>query len=1034
MVGDGCRYLGLIASFLIASSPQQKGDQDPALDRYYTANALYNRGLYELAADEFSAFLKKNPKHARAKDARYGLALSFYGMGKHRQAEPILSKLAADGKFPHRVRACTIRGHALLGLGREEEAERTFGRSVGKAGNDDERRDALVGLVEAQYRRGRWKELIQSGSRLLKLGKVAVDRLSYQIAEARFELGKHAEAAAALEAWLKAHPKSPFLSHALFLRAECRLQTDDLRRAGREFQDIARRENGPFAATALFRLGYVRFLERRHDDAVRELSNFIRKYPKDSSVSQARLFLGRAHLEKGRLENAAAELTKAAGDSSVAAEAALWLARTRGGQGRHADAEKAIAPHLKQFAGKKSPFAAELYGELGRARLEQGKFAAAADASAKAVGADPEGPEGADLRWLCAHALHRAGRYADSLGWCDGFLKRHADHPRSGDVAFLRAENLFLAGKFAAAGSAYASFLKERPKHAQVDAARFRSGQVAYRGGDWKGALVRLDPLLKRTPKGPLFEPIWFIVGECRFNQGAWDAAVDAYRKFVSRAGKAANADTAHLRMARAYVRKGEASPALKTLEALVRRYPGSPHRAVAYAELGRLAYQGKDYARARSALGQAIKAGEDLEAPYYLGWVALAEKKEDEACRHFRQVAEKHPKQVLAADAALQFATLKVRRGEYAEARVALERALADHPKFTKADRALAALGLSLARLKEWEAAIKRFASLIRNYPKSASAPQALYEWAWCEREAGRNGEARKRYGEFLERHPRARLAADVTVELAELEFEAEEIDAAADRLEKLVASGLRKALRPRVLYRLGRCHASRGDLKEAARTFEALLKVDPESGFAGRAAFQAGEARLKLKEYEAAVGHFRRAAGSGSGIGERGLLRRGECEALTGRWKESEASCAEFLKRYPESALAPRARFGRGWAQENQGKREEAVAEYRKVLAARGRDETSARSQFQIGECLFALKRYDEAIKELIKVEVSYGYPQWRSRALLEIGRVLEAQKKKGDAAARYREVLRKYGDLEAAAVARQLLDKMSSKRGDP
>ena len=109
-------------------------------------------------------------------------------------------------------------------------------------------------------------------------------------------------------------------------------------------------------------------------------------------------------------------------------------------------------------------------------------------------------------------------------------------------------------------------------------------------------------------------------------------------------------------------------------------------------------------------------------------------------------------------------------------------------------------------------------------------------------------------------------------------------------------------------------------------------------------------------------------------------------------------------------------------------------AIQAYRGVVESGRRDDTAARCQFQIGECLFALKKHEQAIKELIRVEVNYASQQWRSRALLEIGRVLEAQDRFGKASERYREVMRKYGDLEAAAVARQLLEKISNKRGDP
>ena len=86
---------------------------------------------------------------------------------------------------------------------------------------------------------------------------------------------------------------------------------------------------------------------------------------------------------------------------------------------------------------------------------------------------------------------------------------------------------------------------------------------------------------------------------------------------------------------------------------------------------------------------------------------------------------------------------------------------------------------------------------------------------------------------------------------------------------------------------------------------------------------------------------------------------------------------------------------------------------------------DEITARSQFQIGECCFAMKNYDEAVKALIKVEILYAYPKWSSKALLETGRVMDLLGKKEQARERYRELIQKYPEDDAATIARKKLE---------
>ena len=200
--------------------------------------------------------------------------------------------------------------------------------------------------------------------------------------------------------------------------------------------------------------------------------------------------------------------------------------------------------------------------------------------------------------------------------------------------------------------------------------------------------------------------------------------------------------------------------------------------------------------------------------------------------------------------------------------------------------------------------------------------------------------------------------------------------------------------------------------------------------------ALYQAGDARLALKEHEAAYRNFN-ALSRVSELGEleeRAALRLGECAALTSRWKESEEVFAAFVERRSASKHLNRALFGRGWAMENQGRHKDAIEAYRSVLERGAFDESSARSQFQIGECLFSMKEYEEAVKALLKVEVVYAYPKWSSKALLECGRAFEKLGKDEDAAARYRELIKKYADSNAATLARQKLEKIEAKVPTP
>ena len=106
----------------LAPSIGQGQADDPALDLYYAANALHNRGLHEPAAKEYEAFLRAHPGHPKAPAARLALAGS------------------------------------LAALGRDAEAEEAYRTALARAHDDAAREAAEAGLLDLLARRGRWDE------------------------------------------------------------------------------------------------------------------------------------------------------------------------------------------------------------------------------------------------------------------------------------------------------------------------------------------------------------------------------------------------------------------------------------------------------------------------------------------------------------------------------------------------------------------------------------------------------------------------------------------------------------------------------------------------------------------------------------------------------------------------------------------------------------------------------------------------------------------------------------------------------------
>ncbi|MCA9307705.1 MAG: tetratricopeptide repeat protein, partial [Phycisphaerales bacterium] len=172
-------------------------------------------------------------------------------------------------------------------------------------------------------------------------------------------------------------------------------------------------------------------------------------------------------------------------------------------------------------------------------------------------------------------------------------------------------------------------------------------------------------------------------------------------------------------------------------------------------------------------------------------------------------------------------------------------------------------------------------------------------------------------------------------------------------------------------------------------------------------------------------AIPHLRAAANEkwSRQVASSALLRLGEAHAALQQWALSEDACREFLDRFGDADLWFHARFGLGWARENQGRRAEAIEAYREVVAAH-EGPTAARAQFQIGECLYADDKYDEAIRELLRVDILYAYPEWSAAALYEAGRCFEALGRSSEAREQYGQVVSRFGETSWATLASERL----------
>ena len=1025
----------LISLPLLAQNEVSRpGKADPALDSYYAANKLYNNRQYKLAVDLYREFLEKHPEHEKRPLAEMGLAVSLSALGNHAEAVTRLDALVKRSDIPNPFYLQWLRAESLLKLGKLPEAAAAYRAVATSTADPATRSKGSAGLLEALFLQKDWDTLSKAGPG--QLGQItpgpAKTRATYQTAFALREADQ-LDAAALMLARAEFDDKEPMAPYLHFLNGEIAREQNQPAAALTAFRFCAAIDS-PYRLQAEHQVGSLLLQQKQYKPAIEQFQTAIRRIAKDKSDMateyKIRFDIGtaRAYLATGEVNKVPRLLQPHLAHPQLGPEASLWLARAQSETGQMDVAAKTLTTAVAQ--ADKSPLLSALLFDLGNLEMKRKNYPAAAQLYARHVQQFPRHPQRSDAMRQQAYALHLAKQYAESLQLCRTWLTANAKNKQADQMQFLLGENLFFTeGKESEADAAFTKLTADHPESDHVPLASFRKAQLAYRAKNWGECLTALKPLLDNPPTDKSLAQAEYLAGASAYQLKDWATAVKYFSSFLTGQPEAANRDLAQLSLALANERRQQAEQAITQLADFEAKNPKSPIKDQAMAELGRMQFEAGQLAPARTTLTRFEtdykQSPHRAQALYYLAWTDMKENKAETAATRFGQMATEFPEHDLAEDALLQQGIALAGLEKHAEASKSLTDFLTRFPDNPRRDHALYHAGVSQARQNQWTDAAKHLAALRREFPSSDLIPSALYEGAWCAKGLGDTNQTRVLYGELVDKHPSAELAEVGRFELGELEYQAGQLEAALPHFEAL-ASARDPAVRTRALYRKSCALFDQKKYLDAATNFEAVLKSNPPKNILPDAAYQAGEARLKLREYTPALENLKLAWNSNpaDSLKPNLLLRLARAQALTEGWVDSEKSYQLFLKDYPEHPLIGLAWHGLGWAQENQSRHDEAIQSYGKVVAIGRKDETAAQSQFQIGECHFNAGRLEEAVKAFVKVQVGFGFPRWSSMSLLEMGRALEKLEDKNSARETWEELLKEYPDSDAAVEARKRL----------
>ncbi len=1023
-------FMTMICSCWMLTSPAAAAP-DAADKQFMAASGLFERGLFELAAEEYRGFIAAHPRHERNATARYALGLCHYQLGQYDKAIDPLETALKDKQLPDRDQALAVLGHCQLLTGRTDLAIGTFDQLINRYPDSPHAQAARVNRIQARLSLGQYDQAADAATRFIGEHGNSPHRpiAEYLKAMALYQNGQLDQAIATIQPLIRSVGDGPHAADALLLAGQIYQRADRLDQAIERYQQFIDRVDQARKSEGYFSLGAALYQKANYESAIQTLNHLLQNYPDQPYAPAARVQLAMAMLATDQVAQARRNLEQVIKDQPRRqAQARYWLARCDMAEARY---EQALATLNALADQEPAPTnIADVLFTRADCLVELGRFDDAAKQFAAFVERFEDDPRQDVARYRQAYALYQATDYKASLEVCEKLSRSKAVSIRS-QVDPLRAENLFMLGRYDQAERIYEQLVRSDAVETR-DRWLLRLGQCAYFANEFDRAIDRLRKLAgdRDAMADPLLHEALFLIGDAHLQRGQFAEAADALARYLP--GSKEHHEEAQLKLALAHLRRDAVDEAAEQLKDLIKADKQSPWVQRGLFEYAQLLFNHRDQPDAAGKLLTDLvrqDAQPDLIASsrYLLGWIALDQEDYKSAADAFDQVIKQHAESDLVPEAMYQRAVALRREGEFDQALKQLDHYLSRHRKHERFDQARFVQGVCLSRAGKHKQAIGVLSDLARD--KQAVTDALLYELAWALRQADDAKAAIATYRKLIERFDQSDLLSPARAELAELLYLEGDYRQALDLLKKVESdSQAAPATRGVAQYRMAWCLAHLDQPDKAASAFADYAKTGHDPSLRPAALYQAGVQLAKLQQYDQARDTFKQFTDQHPkhDLAPVAHLKLGEVLAAMNRYAASKAVYEQYLQRFPDHPMRYLGYFGIGWALENDDRFTEARQWYARVIESHN-GPTAARAQFQTGETYFNEGKFELAARELLKTEIIYAYPQWSAKALFEAGRAFEQLGQVDRARHQFERVIKQYPDEVVAELAAQALKRL-------
>ena len=995
------------------ADPTQSEAQAAGL--YRSAVALQNRELYDLAADEWAAFLQQSGGDPLAAKARYYRGVCLFQLEQYAAAEAEFVHLTqGKANFP-----LLEETYANLGLARfnraqvtnpdlenqaaqvYQEAIKSLSKQLGKFPDGPLAPQACFYRAEALYAIGQLSEAAGSYQPFLKQYRQHPLRPQalYGLGVAQQESNKRTEAAAIFTTFLSDYPEHELASEVTLRKGEILLAAGDAQAAEKFFAQVAADTELPDADYALQQQAVCRYDLGDYAGAGKLYQALEKRFPESNLINEAKLAAGKCHYLQGDDLSAVKWLRQAQGaGGKTSAEASHWLARCLI---RQEQPDEALATVEAALAAEPDT-ETSITLEMDRADLLLSitdRRGDAIEAYADVANQHPQHAIAPEARYLATHSAFAQADYPTARKQSQQFLQNFPAHRLAPDVLNIRAETELQLGETASAAKTFRQLVDRYPQSDEHTNWSVRLALVYEVAQQWPEIIELLEPQWNTLPAGPLRAEAGLLLGKAYQATGASQQAVDLLDQVASSTPDWEQADGVLWQLALAHQTQGNSAQAKGTYRLLLDTKAQSERVPAALLALARL----------ENVTGETELAKNSLD-----------------------QLLTDHPQHQAARQGSLMRANVLHKLDKPAAVLKDVDRFLKTSPDRDAMSSALYLRGLAEARLKQYGAAEQTYRSILKQHPKFTAADQVLYELAWTQHDSGQ-GDATATFRQLAENYPTSPLAAECWYRVGEAQYRADDAQRALHSFSQAEAKATTDQLREKAIHKHSWSHFKQGNHDQAKAGFERQVQTFPEGNLAADARLMIAEANFQSENYPEALQLFSAElpkVNTNQSLMAISLLHAGQAASQVEQWDTSLELLERCIREHSTAEMVDEAQYELGWAMYNLGRLDEALPLFEQV-AARNQSILGARSQFMIGEVYFGEKQYDAAVRRFFRVFDGYGgnqalpeFHHWQAEAMFEAARCLEQTGRTKSAHKLYDELLERFPNSEKATHAQNKL----------